>query len=201
MDVLERVGIARARVIVFAISAPAVERRGVAGARQLNPTVRIIVRSRYVSAMEELERAGADEVVPEEFETSVEIFSRVLRLYGVPSNTVQREIDAVRSAHYGVLRGAALPNLKLDSLRHLGIHAALDTVEVEPGAPAVDQNPTTLNLRRATGATLIAAVRDGVALYEPDRAFRFRVGDTVVLVGTGEALERATRLFRVTAAQ
>lgn len=71
------------------------------------PTVRIIVRSRYVSAMEELERAGADEVVPEEFETSIEIFSRVLRLYGVPSNTVQREIDAVRSAHYGVLRGAA----------------------------------------------------------------------------------------------
>jgi CPA2 family monovalent cation:H+ antiporter-2 len=110
-DVLERVGIARARVIVFAISAPATEHRGVAGARQLNPTVRIIVRSRYVSAMEELERAGADEVVPEEFETSIEIFSRVLRLYGVPSNTVQREIDAVRSAHYGVLRGSGRQSL------------------------------------------------------------------------------------------
>lgn len=133
----------------------------------------------FMAAIDELERAGADQVVPEEFETSIEIFARVLRLYGVPSNTVEREIDAVRSAHYGVFRGAALPNLKLDALQHLGIHAALDTVEVEPGA----------------------AVRDGVALYQPDPAFWFRVGDTVVLVGTGEALERATRLFRAPAAQ
>ncbi len=105
-DVLERVGISRARVVVFAISAPAAEHRGVAVARKLNPHVRIVVRTRYVASIPELERAGADQVVPEEFETSVEIFARVLRIYGVPSDVIQREIEAVRSEHYGVLRGA-----------------------------------------------------------------------------------------------
>lgn len=104
-DVLERVGIARARVVVFAISAPAAEHRGVAVARKLNPRVRIVVRTRYVASIPELERAGADQVVPEEFETSVEIFARVLRIYGVQSDVIQREIDAVRSEHYGMLRG------------------------------------------------------------------------------------------------
>ncbi|MBI2615448.1 MAG: cation:proton antiporter [Gemmatimonadetes bacterium] len=195
-DVLERVGIGRARVIVFAISAPAVERRGVAVARQLNPNIRIVVRTRYVAAMDDLSRAGADEVVPEEFETSLAIFARVLRLYGIPSNTIEREVAAVRGEHYGVLRGLALPGLKLDALKHLGVHAALDTVEVEDGARAVGENPTTLDLRRETGATLIAVVRDGKAFYTPDPEFRFRAGDSVVLVGQGEALARACGMFR-----
>lgn len=195
-EVLEKVGIARARVIVFAISAPAAERRGTAIARQLNPNVRIVVRTRYVATMDDLRAAGADEIVPEEFETSVEIFARVLRLYGVPTNTIEREIDAVRGEHYGVLRGVTVPNLKLDALKHLGVHAALEIIEVEAGAPALGENATTLRLRHETGATLIAVVRDGRAYYTAGPDYRFAVADTVVLVGEGEALRRACALFR-----
>ncbi|MBI3082066.1 MAG: potassium transporter TrkA, partial [Gemmatimonadetes bacterium] len=47
-----------------------------------------------------------------------------------------------------------------------------------------------------TGATLIAVVRDGKAFYTPDPEFRFRAGDSVVLVGQGEALARACGMFR-----
>ena len=195
-EVLERVGIARARAIVYAISAPAAERRGVAIARQLNPAAKIVVRTRYVAEIEPLERAGADHVVPEEFETSLQIFATVLRLYGVASNTIQREVDAARGEHYGVLRGASLPDLKLDALKHLGVHAALDTFQVETGSPSVGESPTTMRLRQETGTTVIAVVRDGVALYTPDPDFRFQTADTVVLVGPREALERAAARFR-----
>ena len=66
---------------MFAIASVADERRGVAVARHLNPDVHIVTRTRYVAEIEELERLGADEVVPEEFETSLEIFARVLRRY------------------------------------------------------------------------------------------------------------------------
>ena len=55
-EVLEKVGLEYARVLVFAIAAPAEERRGVAVARHLNTTVRIIVRTRYVSEIAELRR-------------------------------------------------------------------------------------------------------------------------------------------------
>jgi CPA2 family monovalent cation:H+ antiporter-2 len=195
-EVLERVGIRRARVIVFAISAPAGERRGVAVARRLNPNARIIVRTRYVVAMEELQQLGANEVVPEEFETSLEIFARVLRLYGVPGNVIDREVQTVRDKHYQMLRRMEVPDLTLDALKHLDVHAALDTVEVEPGARAVGGNPTSLNLRAETGATVIAVIRQGAALYTPDPTFQFRAGDTVVLVGDREALYRAIQVFR-----
>lgn len=195
-DVLQRVGVERARVVVFAISAPASEYRGVAVARRLNPKVKIVVRTRYVATIPELQRLGADEVVPEEFETSIEIFARVLRIYGVPSNVIQREIETIRSEHYGVLRGATVPDLKLDALRHLGIQRALEMVEVEEGSAAVGSNPASLELRRRTGATVIAVIRNERAVYDYDPEFRFRAGDTVVLIGTRESLEKGAAFFR-----
>jgi K+/H+ antiporter YhaU regulatory subunit KhtT len=42
---------------------------------------------------------------------------------------------------------------------------------------------------------VLAAVRQGKPIYEPDPAFGYRPGDVVVLVGTAEALEKAERLF------
>ena len=53
----------------------------VAVARHLSDRVRIVVRTRYVSEIEELRRLGADEVIPEELETSVEIFANKGRVY------------------------------------------------------------------------------------------------------------------------
>ena len=194
--VLERVGCERARVILFVISSTADERRGVVAARELNPAVRIIVRTHFVRAIEDLTRLGASEVVVEEFEASVELFALVLEFYEVPSNTIRREVDAVRSEHYSMLRGKSRPDLQLDTLKYLGIHSALDLVQVEEDSAAVGGNPSTLNLRRDTGATLVAVVRDGKAFYKRDATFQFRVGDTAVLVGEQEALERGAALFR-----
>lgn len=194
--VLEKVGIAHARAVVFAIAAPTEERRGVANAHRLNPAARILVRTRYVRAIDDLMRLGATEVVVEEFEATLELFARVLEFYEIPTNTIHRELDVMRSEHYRVLREDSLAEVKLDALRHLGIHGALDVVEVEDGAPALGENPTSLNLRRVTGAIVIAVVREGKALYRPKPAFGFRPGDAVVLVGDRDALESAARLFK-----
>jgi len=194
-EVLRRAGVERARVLVFAIAVAADERRGVAVARALNARLRIIVRTRYVASVRELERAGANEVVPEEFETSLEIFSRVLRAYAVPANVIRREIAIARGPRYEMLRGLALPDLRHEALERLGVEAHVETVAVEPESEAVGGNATTLHLRTRTGATVLAVVRGGVALYEPDQAFAYRAGDVVVLVGTDEALEKAERVF------
>lgn len=194
-EVLERAGIHRARAIVFAISSPSEELRGVAVARSLSPTVHIVVRTRYVRAMEDLRRAGASEVVPEEFETSLEIFSRVLRHFEIPSNVIAREVEAARVELYGMALGTAAGESQLEALAQLGIHHALEIVEVEPGARAVGASPVTLHLRHVTGATVIAVVRQGTVLHNPDPTHRFDVGDTVFLVGDDDALLAARALF------
>lgn len=195
-DVLEHVGIDRARALVFAIGASADTRRGVAVARQLSPDVSIIVRTRFVTEIEELLRLGANQVIPEEFETAIEIFSRVLRLLGIPANVIEREVQAVRGEQYEMFRGQARPDLRLDTLRHLGVKVNVETVMVEEGAQAVGENPVTLSLRRTTGATVIAVIRDRQTYHTPDPEFQFEIDDTVVLVGTVDALDQAMRRFR-----
>ena len=176
-EVLEKVGIAHARVLVYAIAAPADERRGVAVARNLSGTVRIVVRTRYVSEIEELRRLGADEVIPEELETSVEIFARVLRRYGVEVNRIRRLVDEVRGDHYGLLltRERSVTSRIGDALAPLGERVRLQTVVVEEGTMAANQSPASLSLRKTTGATVIAIVRHGAVTYSPEPNIIFEV--------------------------
>ena len=193
---LERVACTRARIIVFAISSPVEERRGVAVAREVAPAARIVVRTRYVRAIDELMRLGANQVVVEEFEASLELFARALESYAIPATRIAHELEAVRNEHYGLLRGTAAPDLTLDSLKHLGVHNALELVEVAEGAPVVGENAQTLDLRQQTGVVQLAVVRDGQPIYQRDETFRYRPGDTAVLVGDREALDCASALFR-----
>ena len=194
--VLESVAAARSRIIVYAVSSPVDERRGAAVAHEVAPTARIVVRTRYVRSIDDLMRKGATDVVVEEYEASLELFARALRSYELPAARIARELDAVRREHYGLLRGTAAPDLKLDTLKHLGIHEALELVEVEHGAAAVGGSARTLDLRRRTNAIQVAVVRDGVPIYRRDQTFRYQVGDTAVLVGDREALDTAALLFR-----
>src|SRR5436853_477673 len=88
-EILHALGIDRARLFVIAISDPSATRRMVRVARALNPKVYIIARTRYLVEIPELTRLGANVVIPEEFETSIEIFSRVLARYNVPRDEIE----------------------------------------------------------------------------------------------------------------
>lgn len=194
-EVLNRFRIDRARVIVFSISAPVEERRGVAVARDLNAGVHIIVRTRYVSSIDELKRLGASDVVVEEYEAALELFAKLLERYDIPPETIHEEVEAVRGERYGLFRDKPETDVRSGVLRDLMIHNALEMVDVGPGSPAVGENPVTLDLRRQTGAVVVAAIRDGMPFHTPDPRFRFAEGDVVVLVGERDALDRAVAMI------
>lgn len=194
--VLKHVGARRARIIVFAISSPNEERRGVHVARDLNPAAQIVVRTRYTRSIDELMSLGATDVVVEEFEVSIELFARALESYRIPINRIWQEAATVRKEHYGLFRGTAEPDLRLDALKHLGIHDALELVEVGAGANVIGTSAKSVRLRRRTGAVQIAVVRDGQPIYRREPDFRYRAGDTVVLVGDRDSLDRAIALFQ-----
>lgn len=76
-------------------------------ARKMNPTLYIIVRTRYIYKMEELHNLGADEVIPEEFETSVEIFTRVMNQYHLTNDEVHKFVDELMADEYEMFRTLA----------------------------------------------------------------------------------------------
>jgi CPA2 family monovalent cation:H+ antiporter-2 len=193
-EILEHAGIETAEVVVFAISDLEAVRRAIRLARELNPDVLIIVRTRLVGEIEELHRSGANEVIAEEFETSIEIFTRVLEHYHIPRNVIRAETRALRGEGYRMLRSPAqtkLPQSFLDLL-------AAGTTEVfrlDEEHQAVGQSLRELDVRHRTGATIIAVVRGERPWPNPDPDMRLEAGDHLVLVGSHAEIEKAFDLL------
>jgi monovalent cation:H+ antiporter-2, CPA2 family len=194
-EVLHHVGAQQASILVVAISDPVSTRHAVAIARELNPSLRIIVRTRYMAEVEELYQLGADQVIPEEFETSVEIFSRVLREYGVSRNVIQREVEEIRSEGYQMLRSASLPLAELDKIAEAFGATATETVFIRPDSPAIGRTLGELDLRNQTGASVTAAIRDGETRINLGPEFKVAEDDILVLLGQAEQLEQAIELI------
>jgi CPA2 family monovalent cation:H+ antiporter-2 len=190
-EVLNYVGIEDARIVVLAISDPAATRHTVSLARQLNPKSHIIVRTRYMSEMQALRKLGADEVIPEEFETSIEIFSRVLRGYGIARGAIQRQIAAIRSEGYQMLRAPSLSMEGLEEITDALKSAATETLFIEGDSPAVGRSIGELRLRTHTGVSIIAITRDGHTQVNPGPEVEIRSDDVLVLLGGAEQIERA----------
>ncbi len=101
---LRHIEIEKASVIVIAVPSFTATARITALARRLNPNLHIVVRTRFVQNVMKLYELGADEVIPEEFETSLEIFSVILDKYGVNKEEVDRIAGNIRSDGYSVFR-------------------------------------------------------------------------------------------------
>lgn len=195
--VLTEVGVPFARVVAVVINDPLATRRIVALVRQHCPDAHLIARTRYISEVQTLLDLGADEVVPEEFETAIEIFTRTLQQYLVPEAVIARTASEIRADGYGLLRRpldeaqtwrkveSALPGLEIATLR------------VAEDVPAAGRTLAELDLRRRHGVTLLAVRRDGEITANPDGAMEIRAGDIVVLLGPPEATVEARQLFAV----
>jgi K+:H+ antiporter len=194
-EILRALGIERARLLVVAISDPAATRRIVRVARGLNASLHIIARTRYVAEIPELARLGADDVIPEEFETSIEIFSRVLAQYGVPRAEVGRLVDQVRAEHYHALRdpspASALHAVATAELPQMRV----DRVRLPPQAPAVGRTLAETGLRTQTGALVLSIRRGDTDVPTPDPRFRLAAGDELAVVGQPAQLAAAARLL------
>lgn len=190
-EVLNAAGIEKAKVIVFAISDPQATRRGVQAARRMNSALHIVVRTRFISEIDELYKLGADQVIPEEFETSVEIFTRTLEEFHVPRNLIDAQIKMIRSETYGMLRGVSKTARSLDKLSDFLAAGTAETFYVTAGSAAVGLDLNELDLRKKTGATIIAVVRDDKTFASPAPDFRIQEGDILVLVANHRDMDRA----------
>ncbi len=193
-EVLQHAGIEDAWALVLAISDPDAGQRTVKQARTMSEKLHIIVRTRYVSEITDLLENGADEVIPEEFETSIEIFSRVLHRYGIARNVIESQIEKIRSQGYEMLRSRNLAPGRLDDFNVTLDAASTETIALRTGSPVVGRSLAELNLRTETGATLIAVMRDGETIISPGGDFTLEDGDTIVLLGTPESVEKAKEI-------
>jgi CPA2 family monovalent cation:H+ antiporter-2 len=191
VEILRKMGVRRARVLVVVISDAASARKIVSIARREHPSLHIIVRTRYLVEVEDLIALGANEVIPEEFETSVEIFSRVLRHYNVPRNVINDVIEEIRKNAYEALR-----THEVRTKPFIERHEMISNIETEAYLVKEDSNLPghtlrELNIRARTGATVIAVQREEEIHENPHATFTFQKNDILLLVGKKEEIERS----------
>jgi CPA2 family monovalent cation:H+ antiporter-2 len=196
-EILHALGIDRARLFVIAISDPSATRRMVRVAREMNPKVHIIARTRYVVEIPELTRLGANVVIPEEFETSIEIFARVLAHYNVARDEIDRLVGEIRASHYQALRpgGGVRPRLTLSGTLGAMPQMHVERIVLGAQAPAVGQTLAETGLRSHTGALVLAVRRGESDLATPEASFRLASGDVLVVVGQPQQIKAAHRLL------
>jgi CPA2 family monovalent cation:H+ antiporter-2 len=194
VKVLENVGVAHASCVVITFANPEVALRILRAIRELRHDVPILVRTQDDTKLEELQAAGATEVVPETFEASLMLLSHLLLLLKLPVARVIRTVNDIRSHRYGMLR----QYFRAADAEHLddshAFREELHSVILPPHAWAVGRSVAELGARGSRVA-VSAVRRDGIVGREPSPETLFKVGDVVVLCGTPEAVEHAETLL------
>lgn len=182
-EILHSVNLHKARVIVVAISDPSATKKIILNIRESNKHVYIIVRTRFLNEIDENLRLGADEVIPEEFETSIEIFNRVLTKYLVPKDEIEDFTRSLRADNYEMYRELGtnrqrpfvLPEMEISALKVINAPSGIAEKTLEEA-----------NIRNHYKVTVVAIKRDDQVYYELTADTKIHFNDVLYVIGKPE---------------
>lgn len=194
-EVLHQANVKEARILVIAINDPSAVQKITAQVKSMNSNIYLIVRTRHVNEVEPLLKLGADEVIPEEFETSVEIFTRVLAKYLIPRNEIEKFINEIRSDSYEMFRAArpsttSLSNFKLH-FPELEICSFIISNQCEFSGKTL----ASLDLRNKFGISILAIKRDEEIIGNPSATTELMPDDTIFILTKHEKIAELSEIF------
>jgi CPA2 family monovalent cation:H+ antiporter-2 len=190
-EVLVHAGIMSARICVIVIDNLFATQQAVKMARELNPAVHIIARTRFLGEVENLIEIGAHEVISEEFETSIEIFSRVLHSYLMPRDEIHKITSEIRSGSYEMYRSLQKIPYRLADVHSMQEDMDIETIRITPSSPYCNVMIKDTSLRTTHNLTIIAIKRGKSVIPVPAADEAILAGDVVMIFGKPEDVIRA----------
>jgi CPA2 family monovalent cation:H+ antiporter-2 len=194
-EVLKHAQISTAKVLVIAISDRSTSRRALKLAKELNREIYVIVRTRFMTETNDLISKGADLVIPEEYETSIQIFRKVLEQYHIPINVIMQQVNLLRGESYKYLRSEDRADIGFSHLDEILSARLTDTFYLNDDNKFIGKTIGELNLRSRTDVTIIAIVRKGTTITNPSAKDNLQAGDTLVITGTHKAVDEAFNIL------
>ncbi len=99
-DNLRNIGISRASLLIIAISDMDACMRAIKISKKLNPELKVIARSNYLSQVDIMYKLGADLVLSQDMETSLIFIHHILKFYQMPDHVARIQINLLRKEHY-----------------------------------------------------------------------------------------------------
>jgi CPA2 family monovalent cation:H+ antiporter-2 len=195
-EILSHANVGEAMILVSTLPMLGDNKRIIREARKMNPNLHIIIRTRFVRDMEELYKLGADEVIPEEFETSVEIFTRVLAKYLIPHDEIEKLVTEIRSDGYQMFRSLSTsefnpPHLSVN-IPQVDIHS----IHVRKGSEAEGKTIDQLKLNYIEGLSLLALSQEGNIKSRPEDGLTLKENNILFFLGQGRKFNEIRDLFR-----
>jgi len=194
-EILRHAGVRSARALIIAISERGAVPRIVHIARDLSPSLYIITRSRYLDEVEDLLKLGANEVIPEEFETSIGLFSRVLAKYGIDDTEIEKVSQRIRRRGYHLFRRLAEPEQSLSDLKLKYEETRVHTLRVGQHSGIIGKNLVELDINTHFGVTLLAFRRNGITTAIPHAETTIEPDDELIILATEDHLEELADLL------
>jgi monovalent cation:H+ antiporter-2, CPA2 family len=182
-EVLRKAGITKARVVVIVVNDPFSTQQIVQTARIVNPGIHIIVRTRFMGEVATLMDLGADEVIPEEFETAVEIFTRILYTYLIPTTEIERLVGEIRAGGYHMLRSINTPPYSFEELKVLVPDIEIRTIRIPDNSKYNGMPLKETMIRSRYQVSIVAIRRDQEMIVNPGGEEKIHPGDLVMVLG------------------
>ena len=189
-ETLVAAGISRASVLVVSFVDIRAAEQVLHHVRELRPGLPVVVRAFDDKHFEQLQRAGAAEVVPETLEAAMMLASHALIHAGVPINRVLKRIRQTRSARYRTLRGFFHGESDHDEDAYDGDELRLCSVSLVEGAYAIGKTLGEV-VDAGQGVEVTSIRRRDIMSLDPREDTCFEAGDVVVLLGAPGALALA----------
>jgi CPA2 family monovalent cation:H+ antiporter-2 len=180
--ILEFASVKKAKILVIAISDPTSTRAIIAQAKNINPDLYIIARTRFVQEVQALYTLGADEVIPEEFETSIEIFTRVLTKYLLPRQEIERLVNEIRSDGYDMLRSISRRTSYTDIAEHIP-HFDVCSIRITDKHHFIGKSLNELKIRNRYELTVLAVKRGTEYIANPQADLVISQDDILITWG------------------
>jgi len=190
-EILHKACIDSANIIVYAISDPRSTIIGLKMAKGMKENIYAVVRTRYTSEIDELIAIGADVVIPEEFETSLQIFVNVLEKYHIPMNVIMQQTTMLRGESYKMMVKEAADISSFRNINEILAAGLTETFYVSEDNANIGKSLKDINLRAVTDATVIAIVRQENNIPNPSGKELILAADTLVIMGTHAAVDKA----------
>lgn len=189
--VLLKAGIEKARILVVAVNDPFATQQTVRIGRNLNPGIYIIARTRFVGEVSTLIDIGADEVIPEEFETSIEIFTRILNKYLIPEDEIGRLVTEIRAGGYQMLRSVSPTPATFDDLLELVPDIDMRSIRINGSSPLAGKLLSESQLRSRFHVSIMAIRRGNRMIINPGGDEVIEVSDILMIMGKPDDIRTA----------
>jgi monovalent cation:H+ antiporter-2, CPA2 family len=191
--ILRKAHVDMAEIVVISIGDLITSMGIVERIREINKHAYLLVRTKHVDDIEELYRLGADQVIPEEFETAIELFQRVLKKFLLPRRQIDTAIARIRSDNYGIFREED-DSQKYSLLKDIP-NIEIMALKVNEHSYLVGKTPGSLQLRTTYGITLLAIKRQELIIDNPGADTVFHKGDIAYILGKPDKIASSIELF------